>query len=349
MEEDSRSRELGCDPYIKSCGSCKVLPKTFFQELGMKHTVYEITGYIYSSNTSNLIPKLFTKYIRPDGPWNPVVNCMGYVGISNDETTARLEQRDVVITWRGTVTKMECMEDLMYFLKPVLAQKLAIQGPNSKVTAIFIQIKIKAVSIQSSRSAHAKLLAEITRLTKIYGPKGEEISITITGHSLGSALAILSAYDIAESNLDKQDSMQRFHIYPCSHFLDQGLATQGQQTFAACTMMKGPNVGFQIQIPVSDRVDTKCQFKPMTVIYIMGNQAYSNGDLAKAEDYYMKGLNSVSQNEKSRSCLEPLMLCYSNRATTSISLGRMKEVLGDCLTASNIDTGFLKAHVRAVV
>ncbi|PWA38576.1 peroxisomal membrane protein 13 [Artemisia annua] len=72
------------------------------------------------------------------------------------------------------------------------------------------------------------------------------------------------------------------------------------------------------------------QFKAMTVTCIRGSQAYSNGDLAKAEDCYTQGLNSVSQNEKSRSCLKALMLCHSNLATTMISLGRMKEALGDC-------------------
>ncbi|GJR86254.1 DnaJ domain, tetratricopeptide-like helical domain protein [Tanacetum coccineum] len=62
----------------------------------------------------------------------------------------------------------------------------------------------------------------------------------------------------------------------------------------------------------------------MTVICVRGNEAYSNGDLAKAEDYYTKGLNSISRNEKSRSCIKALILCYSNHAATRISLGRMK-------------------------
>ncbi|XP_076950129.1 uncharacterized protein LOC143623009 isoform X2 [Bidens hawaiensis] len=80
---------------------------------------------------------------------------------------------------------------------------------------------------------------------------------------------------------------------------------------------------------------------------LRGNQAYRNGDLAKAEDYYTQGLNSVSQTEKSKGCLRALMLCYSNRAATRISLGRMKDALKDCLMAAAIDPNFLKVQVRA--
>lgn len=85
----------------------------------------------------------------------------------------------------------------------------------------------------------------------------------------------------------------------------------------------------------------------MVLTYVRGNQAYGNGDLAKAEDYYTQGLNSVSQTEKSKSCLRALMLCYSNRAATRLSLGRMKDALKDCLMAAAIDPKFLKVQVRA--
>ncbi|KAI3696681.1 hypothetical protein L6452_29158 [Arctium lappa] len=80
---------------------------------------------------------------------------------------------------------------------------------------------------------------------------------------------------------------------------------------------------------------------------LRGNQAYGNGDLAKADDYYTQGLNSVSQSEKSKNCLRALMLCYSNRAATRISLGRMREALNDCLMAAAIDPNFLKVQIRA--
>ncbi|KAK9064333.1 hypothetical protein SSX86_015713 [Deinandra increscens subsp. villosa] len=206
------------DPYSKYCGSCKVPPQTFFQDLGMGDSCcsgYEISSYIYSSNTSNLVPKFFTESVyKSDGPWNSMVNWMGYVAVSNDETTARLGRRDIAVVWRGTVTKLEWMEDLMDFLKPVSAQNLKSKDPNIKVMAGFLHVYTDKDQRcpYSKFSAREQLLAELTRLTKLYKQRGEKMSITLTGHSLGSALAILSAYDIAESDLDNLDNKQKIPI-----------------------------------------------------------------------------------------------------------------------------------------
>nr|CAD1840027.1 unnamed protein product [Ananas comosus var. bracteatus] len=80
---------------------------------------------------------------------------------------------------------------------------------------------------------------------------------------------------------------------------------------------------------------------------IRGNQAYANGLLSKAEEYYIRGINSIPPNETSGSCMRALMLCYSNRAATRMSLGRMREALSDCMAAAAIDPSFLRAQVRA--
>ncbi|KAG8085382.1 hypothetical protein GUJ93_ZPchr0010g8527 [Zizania palustris] len=78
-----------------------------------------------------------------------------------------------------------------------------------------------------------------------------------------------------------------------------------------------------------------------------GNQAYANGHFATAEEYYTRGINSISGHGSSGRCSHALMLCYSNRAATKMSLGRMREALQDCLIATSIDPTFLKAKVRA--
>ncbi|KAK6244223.1 hypothetical protein QUC31_010632 [Theobroma cacao] len=80
---------------------------------------------------------------------------------------------------------------------------------------------------------------------------------------------------------------------------------------------------------------------------LRGNQAYRSDNLSKAEEFYTQGINCVPSNETSRCSIKPLVLCYSNRAATRISLGRMREALADCLMATALDANFLKVYVRA--
>ncbi|XP_031739956.1 uncharacterized protein LOC101223119 isoform X2 [Cucumis sativus] len=80
---------------------------------------------------------------------------------------------------------------------------------------------------------------------------------------------------------------------------------------------------------------------------LRGNQAYKNGELLKAEDLYTQGIDSVPRNEELASCLNSLMLCYSNRAATRMSLGKIRKALEDCGVATELDPNFLKVQVRA--
>ncbi|CAK7342656.1 unnamed protein product [Dovyalis caffra] len=78
-----------------------------------------------------------------------------------------------------------------------------------------------------------------------------------------------------------------------------------------------------------------------------GNHAYQNGDMLKAEEFYTCGINSISSNEMSGCCLKPLVICYSNRAATRMSLGNMREALRDCIKAAGLDPNFFKVQIRA--
>ncbi|XP_062117861.1 uncharacterized protein LOC133831531 [Humulus lupulus] len=80
---------------------------------------------------------------------------------------------------------------------------------------------------------------------------------------------------------------------------------------------------------------------------LRGNQSYKKGDLAKAEEFYTQGIISVPSSERSGSCLEPLLLCYSNRAAARMCLLRIREAIGDCMMALALDPIFLKAQLRA--
>ncbi|KAJ1283270.1 hypothetical protein BS78_03G115800 [Paspalum vaginatum] len=79
---------------------------------------------------------------------------------------------------------------------------------------------------------------------------------------------------------------------------------------------------------------------------LRGNEAYAKGQLTEAEELYTQGIESFSPNESSSKAV-PLMLCYSNRAATRMSMGKMREALSDCRKAIDIDPSFLKAQVRA--
>ncbi|KAI4340532.1 hypothetical protein MLD38_025358 [Melastoma candidum] len=80
---------------------------------------------------------------------------------------------------------------------------------------------------------------------------------------------------------------------------------------------------------------------------LRGNQAYASGDALKAEECYTHGMDSVPKDVASRSCSRALMLCYSNRAATRHSLGRMRDAIQDCMMAIALDPNFFKVQVRA--
>lgn len=180
------------DQNSKYCGTCKYHPAHFFEKLYMGDG-YTISRYLYATSNINL-PKFFKKS-KISSVWSPYANWMGYIAVStNEEEIKRLGRRDIVIAWRGTVTYIEWIYDL----KDILHEANFKNDPSIKVETGFYDLYTKKEQscTYCSFSAREQVLSEIKRLLQFY--QDEEISITVTGHSLGAALAILSAYDIAE-------------------------------------------------------------------------------------------------------------------------------------------------------
>ncbi|KAL6498470.1 hypothetical protein OROHE_026567 [Orobanche hederae] len=80
---------------------------------------------------------------------------------------------------------------------------------------------------------------------------------------------------------------------------------------------------------------------------IRGNQAYHDGKLSVAEELYTSGINFAPHVSTPGYPMKPLLLCYSNRAATRMSLGRMREAIEDCAKAAELDPNFLKVTLRA--
>ncbi|CAN6328402.1 unnamed protein product [Urochloa humidicola] len=190
------------NPSSRYCGSCKHPRRDFFDRLGMPDAArgYAVSRYLYA--TSNFrFPSIFPQSRAGAKIWSQSANWIGYVAVSTDEESARLGRRDVAIAWRGTVTRLEWVSDLMDFLRPVADEGIPCPDPEVKVLAGFADLYTdRDPGCRFCKySAREQVLTEVRRLVARYAARGEDVSITVTGHSLGSALAMLSAYDIAES------------------------------------------------------------------------------------------------------------------------------------------------------
>ncbi|XP_051141577.1 phospholipase A1-Igamma3, chloroplastic [Andrographis paniculata] len=185
------------DPHSKYCGTCKYQPSDFFRRLSMADRGYTLTRFLYATSNINL-PNFFQKS-KLSSVWSQHANWMGYVAVATDEDEIRrLGRRDIAIAWRGTVTYLEWIHDLKDILHPAHFR----DDPSIKIESGFFDLYTtkQTACNYCSFSAREQVLAELRRILRRYS--GEELSITVTGHSLGAALALLSAYDIAEMKLN---------------------------------------------------------------------------------------------------------------------------------------------------
>ncbi|GFP98007.1 phospholipase a1-igamma2 chloroplastic [Phtheirospermum japonicum] len=193
------------DPYSKYCGSCRFTRPEFFDRLGMAdHIGYDVTRYLYATSNINL-PNFF-KESRWPKVWSKNANWIGYIAVSDDDESRRLGRRDICIAWRGTVTRLEWVADLMDFLRPISSDKIPCPDPTVRVESGFLDLYTdKDETCNYCKfSAREQILTEVNRLVnEVY--RDEEASVTIVGHSLGGALALLSGYDIVETGINVRD------------------------------------------------------------------------------------------------------------------------------------------------
>ncbi|XP_041001604.1 galactolipase DONGLE, chloroplastic-like [Juglans microcarpa x Juglans regia] len=189
------------NPNSKRYLNCKYGKKNMFREVGMGNCGYHVTKYIYATPDINI----------PIQSGDSCGRWIGYVAVSGDDSVRRLGRRDILITFRGTVTNQEWITNLMSSLTPARLDPNNLR-PDVKVEAGFLSLYTSDES--SSKfglgSCREQLLSEVSRLLTKY--KGEKISITLAGHSMGSSLAALLAYDIAELGLNDKENSSRHKI-----------------------------------------------------------------------------------------------------------------------------------------
>ncbi|CAM6105746.1 unnamed protein product [Calypogeia fissa] len=200
------------DEYSRFTGSCKYTKAEFFERSGLENRGYEMFEYVYSTSDVH-IPKFFktSSKVPENKKWSKASNWAGFVAYSNDEESKRLGRRDIVIAWRGTSTTFEWIRDVELTQSPTGEPPAVLFARNSlkldpETEDLLANVKVESgfLSLYESRnidsthnraSARDQVLSAVQRLIEKFAD--EEMSITVTGHSLGAALATICAHDIA--------------------------------------------------------------------------------------------------------------------------------------------------------
>ncbi|KAJ9560070.1 hypothetical protein OSB04_005230 [Centaurea solstitialis] len=222
-------RALNNDPGSKYAGLSHYGKSTFFQGamLPSAESKYDVTSFLYATAHVDFpLPFLVHRLSRENSDYES--NWMGYVAVSNDEYSKSIGRREICVVWRGTVRNFEWINDIAYagpvsadpLLPPengskggligLIGSALDLNQPKIMEGWLIIYNTANPNSDLVKTSARTQLLAIIQDLLVKY--KGEKISITCTGHSLGASLATLSAFDLA-ANVATPDIMVSAFVF----------------------------------------------------------------------------------------------------------------------------------------
>ncbi|CAL4904279.1 unnamed protein product [Urochloa decumbens] len=157
-----------------SYGSCLFPTRSLLRRAGLPETGYQVTRLLHAASTSApswlMSPSCSSSYI-------------GYVAVCDDvDEIERLGRRDVVSSDAAGEEDEEPMVEAGFW-------------------------RLFTAPGEAHGSLQQQVRDEVRRIICEYGGKGmPPLSITVTGHSLGAALAVLSAYEITTAAAQQQRS-----------------------------------------------------------------------------------------------------------------------------------------------
>ncbi|KAJ3692636.1 hypothetical protein LUZ60_011731 [Juncus effusus] len=152
-------------------------------QVHLSDSSYYVTRSLFATSSVQL-PKWSPFASTKQSSW------IGYVAVcDNEQEIRRMGRRDIAIVLRGTATSLEWAENFRTSLVPTEPD----QTNGAKVECGFWSLyKSPGETIASLSTT---IISEIRHLLNKY--KGEELSITVTGHSLGAALSVLIADELS--------------------------------------------------------------------------------------------------------------------------------------------------------
>ncbi|CAL4989688.1 unnamed protein product [Urochloa decumbens] len=180
-----------------SYGSCRFPSCSLLRRAGLPETGYKVTRLLHvaSTPTPGWLSPCSSSYI-------------GYVAVCDDEDEIeRLGRRDVVIAFRGMVTRSEWLDGFKSNLTRLPAADADENEEENEAPMVVSGFwSLFTAPGEAHCSLQQQVLDEVQRIIREYGGKDgtPPRSITIAGHSLGAALAVLSAYEITTAAVATQ-------------------------------------------------------------------------------------------------------------------------------------------------
>ncbi|KAL5728433.1 hypothetical protein ACHQM5_001518 [Ranunculus cassubicifolius] len=163
------------------------------EQVSVNDKSYKVTKSLYT--TSGISLPGWIDDLAPDLSWlTQRSSWVGFVAVCEDRNEiARMGRRDIVISLRGTSTCLEWAENVRDLLVSIPGE--IKENGQPKVECGFWSLYKTPGCIPDTPSLSESIVQEVRRLMELY--KGETLSISITGHSLGAALAVLAADELS--------------------------------------------------------------------------------------------------------------------------------------------------------
>lgn len=204
------------DQNSKYCGSSRYGKKDFFEKVMLTNaSQYQVSCFLYATAKVST-GQAFLLHSRSREAWDRESNWIGYIATTTDEASATLGRREIYVAWRGTTRDYEWInvfDPKPASAKPLLNQKTIQLSAGTASSSsdedddlpkvmqgwLTIYNSDDPKSEFTKLSARAQLMSKIKELLQKY--KGENVSITFAGHSLGASLSVVSAFDLAENGI----------------------------------------------------------------------------------------------------------------------------------------------------